>query len=190
MQYLKMFALDVNANTVPDIVYLEFHDESFERTLRARAAAFDVRETGKLHWVVAEDINQDGAQTWLDDFLAMRFAQQFLEFQWFSVDRPFDKYLTVLAEDVDSSGSSGVVKLCFFQAGSVPGDRTLARTTVCRLEAKTASVFDEPATITYEASDSQSIVTFARHYLKFNWYPGAQQVPPLLLPGGTNPSNA
>ena len=101
MRYMKIYAHDVLDNDVPDVVTLEFHDDTCTPTLVHQATTFDITDDGQLDWVIADDVNQDGVVDAVDRAQAIELAQLFLEFNWFSLDEPFDKYLKVFARDFD-----------------------------------------------------------------------------------------
>lgn len=125
MRYLKIFAQDVFDNDIPDVVYLEFYDDSQAPALVHRATAFDITENGKFDWVIADDLNQDGIVDAVDREMALEFAQLFLAFEWFSLDEPFDKYLKVFAGDFDNNGIPDTVRLHFHQGEGAPRDETI-----------------------------------------------------------------
>jgi len=104
MRYMKIYAQDILDNDVPDVVTLEFHDDTRAPSLVHQATTFDITDDGKLDWVIADDVNQDGIIDAVDRAQAIELAQLFLAFNWFSLDEPFDKYLKVFARDFDGNG--------------------------------------------------------------------------------------
>lgn len=128
MRYMKIYAQDVYDNDVPDVVALEFHDDTRTPTLVHRATTFDITDDGKLDWVIADDVNHDHIFDAADGVLALELAQLFLKFNWFSLDQPFDKYLKVFARDFDGNGVPDTVRLHFHQGEGAPTDETMAYT--------------------------------------------------------------
>lgn len=114
-------------NDVPDVVTLEFHDDTCTPTLVHQATTFDITDDGQLDWVIADDVNQDGVVDAVDRAQAIELAQLFLEFNWFSLDEPFDKYLA-FARDFDGNGVPDTVRLHFHQGEGAPTDESIAYT--------------------------------------------------------------
>ena len=132
MRYLKITAQDDYDNDVIDAVYLEFFDGVNPKAV-AEALVMNTPEQdrGSLKWVLAEDINGNGVNNRVDGELARSLARRFLQFKWWKVDRPFDRYLEIYAEDLDLDGKPDLVRLRFHQGEGAPSDETLVRAAAC-----------------------------------------------------------
>lgn len=170
MRYIKLYALDANDNEVSDVVFLDFHDDSLDRTLVRRAAAFDVTESGELDWVVAGDVNNDGVETYVDELMAIQFAQKFLAFNWVSVNRPFECHLKVYAEIAEHPATRGAVHLEFYRNDGTAKDSVRVYTLthhaggveqMSRVEVSGDKKIDE--------IDTALLDTFALMYTGFDW---------------------
>ncbi|MDT3228113.1 hypothetical protein [Pseudomonas sp. rhizo25] len=174
MRYLKIFAQDILDNDIPDVVYLEFYDDTCTPALAYKATAFDITDDGKLDWVMADDMNQDGIVDTFDRQMALEFAQLFLAFEWFSVDAPFDKYLKVFAGDFDNNGIPDTVRLHFHQGDGVARDDTLVYSAAVYsdgngLGASVSIHQDVNNDGKVDRQDTELVKQFAARFLKFSW---------------------
>lgn len=113
MRYMKLSAQDYCPDGTPDLVTLEWHDSQRTPSLIRCVTVFDMDNDGKLDSAQPEDIDNDGVSNEWDRFKSIALARQFLEFNWFSRDQSFNKYLKVSAYDLDSNCSSETVHLKF-----------------------------------------------------------------------------
>lgn len=113
MRYMKLSAQDYCPDGTPDVVKLEWHDNQRTPSLVRCVTVFDMDNDGNLDCAQPEDIDNDGVSDEWDRFKAIALARQFLEFNWFSRDQSFNKYLKVSAYDLDASGFPETVHLRF-----------------------------------------------------------------------------
>ncbi|CRL97780.1 Dockerin type I repeat [Pseudomonas sp. 31 R 17] len=173
MRYMKIYAQDVYDNDVPDVVTLEFHDDTRAPTLVHQATTFDITDDGKLDWVIADDVNQDGVVDALDRAQAIELAQLFLAFNWFSLDAPFDKYLKVFAQDFDDNGVPDTVRLHFHQGEGAPTDESIAYTAAIYADGNGlgGSVINQDVNNDGKTNrqDAELVKQFCALFLKFGW---------------------
>lgn len=173
MRYLKIYAQDVLDNDVPDVVSLEFHDDTHTPTLVRQATAFDITDDGQLDWVIADDVNQDGVIDAVDRALAIELAQLFVEFNWFSLDAPFDKYLKVFARDFGGNGIPDTVRLHFHQGEGAPTDESIVYTAAIYGDDNglgSVSInqdVNNDGKVTHK--DAELLKQFSALFLKFGW---------------------
>ncbi|MGR3888040.1 hypothetical protein [Pseudomonas sp. 1152_12] len=175
MRYLKITAQDDYDNDVIDAVYLEFFDGVNAKAV-AEALVMNTQEHdhGSLKWVLAEDINGNGVSNTVDSALARALARSFLKFQWWKVDQPFNRYLEVLAEDLDLDGKPDLVRLRFHEGEGAPTDETLVEAAACvflndpagRYVTLNADVNGDWKT---DPWDTTLVVDMARLFLKCDW---------------------
>lgn len=173
MRYLKIYAQDVLDDDVPDVVYLEFHDDTRTPTISHSATAFDITDDGKLDWIIADDVNQDGVIDAVDRAQAIELAQLFLEFNWYSLDEPFDKYLQVFARDFDDNGVPDTVRLHFHQGAGAPCDESLVYTAALYADGNgqgaTAIYQDVNNDQKVDKRDAELVRKFSTLFLAFGW---------------------
>lgn len=173
MRYLKIYAHDVFENDVPDVVYLEFHDDTRAPTLVHQATTFDITDDGKLDWVIADDVNQDGVIDAVDRAQAIELAQLFLAFNWYSLDEPFDKYLKVFARDFDGNGVPDTVRLHFHQGEGEATDESIAYTAAIYADGNGLGGVSINQDVNndgkVDSRDAQLVKQFSALFLKFGW---------------------
>lgn len=175
MRYLKITAQDDYDNDVIDAVYLEFFDGVRPKAV-AEALVMNVPEEdcGSLKWVLADDINGSGVSNKVDGNLARALARQFLKFKWWNVDRPFNRYLEVIAEDLDLDGRPDLVRLRFHDGEGVPTDKTLVDAAACVFLNDAAGRYvtlneDVNGDSSIDPRDATLVVDFCRDFLKCAW---------------------
>lgn len=175
MRYLKITAQDDYDNDVIDAVYLEFYDGVNPKAV-AEALVMNTAEQdrGSLKWVLADDINGSGVNDKVDGDLARSLARRFLQFKWWKVDRPFDRYLEIYTEDLDLDGKPDLVRLRFHQGEGAPSDETLVRAAACVFLNDVAGRYvaineDVNGDSTVNARDSALVVDLCRDFLKCGW---------------------
>ena len=183
MRYLILRAHDVYNSDKPDVVYLDFYDHALPKPLALKATLFDINSDGKLDWSLADDINNNGVADKLDEVMALEFAQQFMEFNWFSPDAPFDKYLKIFAEDFDANGIPDTVRLHFHQGAGEPRDETIAYTAALY---KNGDGSGNGTTVSWDvnndgkanAVDNELVRRFCRNFLVLGWHDAHPCKPP------------
>lgn len=173
MRYMKVYAQDILDNDVPDVVTLEFHDDTRRPTLVHQATTFDITDDGKLDWVIADDVNQDGVVDAVERKMALGFAQLFLKFNWFSLNEPFDKYLKVFARDFDGNGVPDTVRLHFHQGEGAATDETIAYTAAVYTDGNGLGGVSINKDVNndrkVDSKDAQLVKQFCALFLKFGW---------------------
>ena len=175
MRYLILRAHDVYNSDKPDVIDLDFYNDALPKPLALQATLFDINSDGKLDWSVADDINNNGIADTLDDVMALEFAQQFIEFNWFSADAPFDKYLKVFAEDFDANGVPDTVRLHFHHGEGEPRDETIAYTATFYTNGDgsgdgTPVSWDVNNDGNVDFADDELVRRFSRNFLVFGWH--------------------
>lgn len=184
MLYLILRAHDVYNNDLPDVVDLEFYDDRRSAPLALKATLFDINNDGQLDWSLADDINNNGVADKLDDVMALEFAQQFFEFNWFSPDAPFDKYLKVFAEDFDANGIPDTVRLHFHQGQGAPRDETITYTAALYTNGDGSGT---DTTVNWDVNndgkanvaDTELVRRFCKNFLVFGWHDARESKPPI-----------
>lgn len=173
MRYMKIYAQDILDNDVPDVVMLEFHDDTRAPSLVHQATTFDITDDGKLDWMIADDVNQDGIIDAVDRAQAIELAQLFLAFNWFSLDEPFDKYLKVFARDFDGNGVPDTVRLHFHQGEGEPTDESIAYTAAVYADGNGLGGVSINQDVNndqkVDGKDAELVKEFAALFLKFGW---------------------
>lgn len=171
MRYLIVTAKDANDDDVP-AVHLSFYEreEGTPPHLVKEALAEDLRDSGKLDEVTTDDVIEDGVVDEADKRLVESFAQQFLEFNWFSPDPPFDKYMKIFAEDFDVCGVAQTVRLQFFK-GTDSMAFSAAYQTNADGKGMELTIFpDVNGDQQTNYVDAQLVHGFALKFLSFRWY--------------------
>lgn len=175
MRFLILRAHDVYDSNKPDVVYLDFHDEALAQPVVLKATLFDINNDGKLDWSLADDVNNNGVADRLDEVMALEFAQQFIEFNWFSLDAPFIKYLKIFAEDFDANGIPDTVRLHFHEGEGAPRDETIVYTAAFYTNgdgsgAGTPISWDVNNDGKSNIVDTELVRRFTRNFLVFDWH--------------------
>ena len=175
MRYLKITAQDDYDNDVIDAVYLEFFDGvSPEAVAQALVMNTPEQDHGSLKWVLADDIDGNGFSNSVDGNLARALARRFLKFKWWSIDRPFKRYLEVLAEDLDLDGRPDLVRMRFHEGQGAPTDETLVDAAACVFLNDRAGRYvtlneDVNRDLDVNEKDATLVVDFCRDFLKCGW---------------------
>lgn len=175
MRFLILRAYDVYDSNKPDLVNLDFHDDTLAQPIVLSATVFDMNGDGKFNWKLADDINNNGVTDRLDEVMALEFAQQFVEFNWFSPQAPIDRYLQIFAEDFDANGIPDTVRLHFHQGAGEPRDETIAYTAAFYTNGDGCG---EGSHVSWDvnndgkvnATDKELVRRFARNFLVFGWH--------------------
>lgn len=168
MRYLKITAQDDYDNDVIDAVYLEFFDGVNPKAV-AEALVMNTSEQdhGNLKWVLADDISGDGVCSKVDGDLARALAKGFLNFKWWKIDRPFNRYLEIFAEDLDLDGKPDLVRLRFHEGEEAPTDETLVGAAACVFLNDSA---DRYVTLNKDVKeDTNRVMDLCRDFLKCDW---------------------
>jgi hypothetical protein len=179
MRYLKMTAHDDYDNDVIDTVYLEFFDGVQAKAV-AEALAMNTPEQdhASLRWlmgeVIADDIDGNGVVNSVDGELARALARRFLKFGWWRMDRPFNRYLEIVAEDLDLDGQPDLVRLRFHEGDGPPTDDTLVDAAACIfLNDSAGNCFtlneDVNAGSYIDQRGATFVEAFCRDFLRCNW---------------------
>lgn len=179
MRFLILRAYDIDDNNKPDVVYLDFYDDTLATPLALEAAVFDIKGDGRFDWKLADDINNNGVTDGLDEIMAIEFAKQFLEFNWFSPVVFIDKYLKVFTEDFDGNGMPDTVRLHFHVGQGEPRDETLAYTAALYISGDGSG---KGASLSWDVNndgrinlvDKELVQRFSRNFLVFGWHDGCQ----------------
>jgi len=175
MRYLKITAQDDYDNNVIDAVYLEFFDGVSPKAV-AEALVMNTSEHdhGSLKWVLADDINGSGVNNSVDAALARALAKCFLQFKWWKIDRPFNRYLEIFTEDLDLDGKPDLVRLRFHEGDGAPTDATVVNAAACVFLNDPADRYitlntkiDED--LKTEAWQTTHVVDISRLFLKCSW---------------------
>lgn len=182
MRFLMLRAYDISDNARPDVVYLDFYDDTLAQPLAMAAAAVDMKGDGRLDWKLADDINHNGVTDTLDAAMALEFAQQFLEFNWFSQDGAADKYLMVFAVDFDANGIPDTVRLHFHQGEGQLDDESLAYTAAYFTnEVGTADGAHISQDVNNDGRvngvDAELVRRFSSNFLLFGWHDARRPTP-------------
>lgn len=175
MRYLKITAQDDYDNDVIDAVYLEFFDGVHPKPVAEALVMNTSRDDrGSLKWVLADDINGNGVCNKVDGDLARALARRFLKFKWWKIDRPFNRYLEIYAEDLDLDGQPDLVRLRFHEGDGGPADETLVDAAACVFLNDAAGRFvtlneDVNGDLNIDARDSALVVGLCRDFLKCGW---------------------
>ena len=132
------------------------------------------QDHGSLKWVLAEDINGNGVNNNVDGALARALAKSFLQFNWWKIDRPFNRYLEIFAEDLDLDLTPDLVRLRFHEGEGAPSDETLVKAAACvflndaagRYVTLNAQVNGDSKT---DPWDTTLVVGMSRLFLKCGW---------------------
>ena len=175
MRFLILCAYDITDDTKPDLVYLDFYDDTLAQPLAMQAALMDRKGDGKLDWKLADDVNHNGVTDTMDAAMALEFAQQFLEFNWFSQDGAADKYLMVSAVDFDANGIPDTVRLHFYQGEGQLDDESLVYTAAFFTnEEGTADGAHISRDVNNDGRvngvDAELVRRFASNFLLFGWH--------------------
>ena len=176
MRYLKIYAKDICDDNLPDVVLLEFHDTRLSPcSLVKTATTFDINYDARMDWVLAGDVNGDGLKDETDNKLAIKLAQRFLEFNWFSLDAPFNKYLKVFVQDFDCDGIPDTFRLHFHQGDGEPRDETIVKTVSfytenAKIEEAPRIKFDANGDKIIDEADRTLVLGFIDDYLESGWF--------------------
>lgn len=173
MRYLKMYAQDDHDNNVIDAVYLEFY-QAGETRPQHEAVVFNLAgdDAGELKWVLADDID-NGEIHAVDARLAGDLARQFLAFDWFALDKPFDKYLEVTAAHRVERPLSGEVRLRFYEGeGQLTEERTFDSRPGCGVlfgDPLLDKMWQDEQNKDVVGKDVQLARNLCKSYLQLNW---------------------
>ena len=78
MRFLILRAYDIDDNYKPDVVYLDFYDETLAYTAALYISGDGSGKGASLSW----DVNNDGRINLVDKELVQRFSRNFLVFGW------------------------------------------------------------------------------------------------------------
>ncbi|MFL1495558.1 hypothetical protein [Pseudomonas antarctica] len=131
---------------------------------------------------MADDINNNGLGNKLDEVMALAFAQQVIEFNWFSLDAPFDKYLKVFAEEFDANGIPDTVRLHVHQGEGESRDETIASTAAFYTcgdgsGSGTTVSWDVNNNGNINVADTELVRRFCRNFRVFGWHDARRSQP-------------
>lgn len=175
MRYLKITAQDRSGNHRADTLLLHFFEESgnTQDTLIHKAYALDISADGKVDFQVG-DVNNDGRETIKDERLLKKFADAYLQLNWFNKGDTWERYLKIFVEDFVQDGSPDTVRLHFHQGKDKPTDETIIYTASAydtNNDGKLDSLihFDMDNDGDIDAVDQRLVSLLSNEYLKFNW---------------------
>lgn len=175
MRYLKITAQDRSGNHRADTVLLHFFEamENAEDKLIHKAYALDITADGEVDFQVG-DVNNDGQENTRDERLLKKFADAFLQLNWFNKGDTWERYLKIFVEDFAQDGSPDTVRLHFHQGTGKPTDETIIYTASAydtNNDGKLDSLihFDMDNDGDIDAVDQRHLTLLSKEYLKFKW---------------------
>ena len=126
MRYLHVTAQDRLRNGKADTVFLHFLEKQLDGSamLSNTAFALDINGDGKVDYKMG-DVTNNGRENTVDEQLLERFANAYLQLNWFNTGATWQRYLKILAEDFYDDGSPDTVRLHLHAGRPAEEARTL-----------------------------------------------------------------
>nr|WP_314525946.1 hypothetical protein [uncultured Pseudomonas sp.] len=171
MRYLVITSKDAKDDDVPAVHFGFYeHEAGTLPRLIKQALAEDLHDFGELDEVTTDDVIEDGVVDEADKRLIKCFAQQFLEFNWFSPEPPFDKHMKIFAEDFDVCGVAQTVRLEFFKVTDSLAFSAAYQTNADGRGMELTIFSDVNGDKQTNYVDAQLVKGFALQFLSFRWY--------------------
>jgi hypothetical protein len=175
MRYLKITAQDRSGNRRADTVLLHFFEtiEDSADQLIHKAYALDITADGKVDFQVG-DVNNDGKENTRDERLLKKFADAYLQLNWFNPGDTWARYLKIFVEDFAQDGSPDTVRLHFHEGTGESTDESIVYTASAYDTNNDGKLdwlvhFDVDNDGDTDAVDQKLVTLLSNEYLKFKW---------------------